>query len=156
MRLVEFVDTSILTNLVDVPGKNQDRQLIGQLLREKTEQGVTFILPVSAIVETGNHVVHVQDGGLRRRCAERFTTLLRRVAAGDAPFVLHEIEWNQEFLLALCDGVEGTGAFVELATAGTLGTGDLGILVERRRYLDRTALVEAAIWTLDGPLSAYS
>ena len=50
-RRVEFVDTSVLCNLLDVPGKNQDRKNVLRALEER--RACDLILPVTAVIETG-------------------------------------------------------------------------------------------------------
>lgn len=155
MRTVEFVDTSVLCNFLDVPGKNQDRDEVRKSMREKVDGGVQLIIPISAVVEAGNHITQLRDGAARRACAERFATTLRAIAAGELPWVLHQVAWDEQFLVKLCDGVAGTGPFVECATQG-LGAGDLAILVERELYLERSAIERAGVWTLDAQLAAYA
>lgn len=155
MRTVEFVDTSVLCNFLDVPGKNQDRDAVRRIMREKVEEGVQLIVPISAVVETGNHITHLQDGAVRRVCAERFVKTLRACADDELPWVLHRVAWDEHFFTKLCDGVAGTGPFVECATQG-LGCGDLAILVERELYVERSAIERAGVWTLDAQLAAFA
>lgn len=155
MREVEFVDTSVLLNILDVPGKNQDRERVVEELREKTARGAQLIIPVSAVIETGNHITNLPDGHSRRVCAERFEKLLGAVARDDFPWALHQLDWGDRFLEKLCLGVAGTGSFVNCATQG-LGCGDLAILVERELFLERSAITRARVWTLDEQLAAYA
>ncbi|MFJ8843469.1 hypothetical protein ACIRFF_11250 [Streptomyces cyaneofuscatus] len=73
-RGVEFVDTSILCNLLAVPGKCQDReQVIDELKRKRERRETDLLLPVTAIIETGNHIAQVSDGRARRSYAWRRT-----------------------------------------------------------------------------------
>lgn len=114
-----------------------------------------MIVPISAVVETGNHITHLPDGAARRASAERFVKTLRAIAGGELPWVLHQVAWDECFLSKLCDGVAGTGPFVDCATRG-LGSGDLAILVERELYLERSAIDRAGVWTLDAQLAAHA
>jgi len=155
MREVEFVDTSVLLNILDVPGKNQDRERVVEELREKNARGVQLIIPVSAVIETGNHITKLSDGHSRRVCAERFEKLLSAVARGDVPWALHQLDWGDRFLEKLCAGVAHTGSFVGCAMQG-LACGDLAILVERELFLERSAITRARVWTLDKQLAAYA
>lgn len=155
MRDVEFVDTSVLLNIFDVPGKNQDREGVVDALGEKDARSVQLIIPASAVIETGNHITNLPDGHSRRICAERFETLLGAVAHGEVPWALHQLDWGDRFLEKLCMGVAGTGSFVDCATQG-LGCGDLAILVERELFLERSAISRASVWTLDEQLAAYA
>ncbi|WP_371780877.1 hypothetical protein [Streptosporangium subroseum] len=90
-RRVEFVDTSVLCNLLDVPGKNQDRKNVLRTLEEK--RACDLILPVTAVIETGNHIAQLSDGRLRRQYADKLSKLLELVIIGEAPWVLHTVEW---------------------------------------------------------------
>lgn len=91
-RRVEFVDTTILCNLLDVPGKNQSRaEIVQELAHDK--RGCDLILPVTAVIETGNHIAQLSDGRLRRQYAEKLSQLLELVINGRAPWVLHTLTW---------------------------------------------------------------
>lgn len=153
-----FVDTSILCNLLPVPGKCQDHAEVKTEYDERRGAGATFVLPISTVIETGNHIEQLPDGlgADRRRCAEGLTAILRLIAAGQAPWVLHELAWDGELLLRLCDGGKRSPAFVDVATRGHLGGGDVAILVERDRYLERVSGATAEIWTKDRTLASYA
>jgi len=72
--------------------------------------------------------------------------------------VLDEVQWDGVFLQTFLDG-DGTGeSWVNLASRGAIGGGDLSILVERQQYCERTgrALSVVGIWTLDKELAARS
>ncbi|WP_203187216.1 hypothetical protein [Streptomyces pratensis] len=153
---MEFVDTSILCNLLEVPGKCQDREQAIEELKSKRERRQTdLLLPVTAIIETGNHIAQVSDGRSRRSCAERLSGVLVTVIEGKAPWALNEVEWDATHLRALVDG-GSTGSTLIQHAINRLGCGDLNILVERDRYLARTSGVRATIWTLDELLKSYS
>lgn len=152
---VEFVDTSILLNLLDVPGKNQERDAV---LVEFTERRalVEFVLPVTAVVETGNHIAQLPDGWQRRSCAERFVAFLQQIVDGATPWVLHEFEWDERFLRDLMSGASTSMSLVSHAEA-KVGCGDLCILAERDRFKLRTASgLRVDIWTKDQGLLAWS
>jgi hypothetical protein len=153
---VEFVDTSILCNLLEVPGKSQDREkVVEELQRKMRSRDCDLLLPMTAVIETGNHIAQLADGRLRRSCAERFAEVLRMVVEGKAPWALNEVEWDAAHLRSLVAGGRTGSTLVEHA-CNRLGCGDLNILVERDRYLDRTSGVEAGVWTLDELLSSYA
>jgi hypothetical protein len=156
MARVIFVDTSVLLNLLDVPNRNADREAVGAEYRRRISEG-QLILPLSTVIETGNHIAHVADGGARRTCAETFVEMLRMIVADKTPFVLHEMGWDADFLSRLIGGGSTAVSFVDHLTQGLIGCGDLSIIVERDRYLARVARgTTAAIWTLDAGLLAYT
>lgn len=153
-RPVAFVDTSVLCNILAVPHRDQDHRSV---LAELTERRKThdLILPVTAVIETGNHIAQIADGRLRRSCAEKFSAVLRMVVERKAPWTLNRVEWDEAYLLDLIGGA-GTGTTLVDLAVQHLGCGDLSILAERNRYLARTSGTTAEIWTLDGQLASYS
>lgn len=155
MAEVHFVDTSVLLELLAVPGKSQQPERIRERLGDLIAEGAQLVLPIAAVIETGNHITQLRDGTSRRSCAERFVALLRLTAAERLPWVLHTVAWDERMLAKLCDGTAMTGPFVDLAGAGVIGTGDLAILAECESYAERTAHVEVKVWTLDERLAAY-
>ncbi|MGQ4382817.1 hypothetical protein [Streptomyces sp. SAS_270] len=154
MRPVVFVDTSVLLNLLRVPRKDQDHERVAEQLK-KIRQTCDLVLPVTAIIETGNHIAQLKDGAARGTCAEGLAGMLRLSIAGRAPWALNTVAWDKEFLQTLLDGA-GTGAtLVELARAKR-GCGDLSILTEVARYRARTSGLRLLVWTLDSQLASYS
>lgn len=83
--IVEFIDTSVLVEILRIPGKSQCHEATVAQLNERATAGTRFILPTATIIETGKHVFQLKDGGARRACAERFVQLLRLTARGSAP-----------------------------------------------------------------------
>src|SRR5919197_648167 len=105
MRRVEFVDTSILVEILNVPGMNSSRaRVLAQFDRRRKDRSVSLILPTAAVIETGNHIHHIPDGFARRKCAEAFAGTLRLTAANQAPWTLHGSHWDAAFLEAICSG----------------------------------------------------
>jgi hypothetical protein len=159
-RVVEFVDTSILLEILDVPGKAQNRLAVLAGLRERVAQRRQLILPT--VIETGNHIHHVADGAARRRCATDFAGVLDDSARGAAPWVLHDATWDAAVLDAIRGGCSTGADLVEHATRGRqggLGTGDLSVLAERDLYRDRRVdrgSIDVRVWTTDAALGAYS
>ncbi|MEU4665645.1 hypothetical protein AB0F83_28235 [Micromonospora chalcea] len=152
---VWFVDTSVLCNLIPVPGKDQDRETAKQRMAELQSSGDAFILPLTAVVETGNHISQLNNGYERRKAASTLDALLRLVMQGKAPWRLHAFSWDENFLGSLVEGA-GTGmSLVDLAMTG-VGCGDLCILAEREIYRTRTGIRDVRVWALDEALLAHS
>ena len=63
MSTIVLVDTSILLNVVDVPGRNQQRVAVLKTLEQRILQRDHLFIPLAAIIETGHHIAHVADGG---------------------------------------------------------------------------------------------
>jgi hypothetical protein len=121
---------------------------------EREKSGEVLILPITTVVETGNFIGRL-DGGERRRTAQKFDQVLRLVIAGKAPWKLHQLAWDADFLQRFLDGA-GTGStMVQHAVAG-VGGGDLCILTERDSYQRRTGAALVTIWTHDARLAAHA
>ena len=93
-----FIDTSVLDNLLDVPGKNQDVERVQEdFLELQRDSSLQFVLPVTTVIETGNHIAQIQRGHLRRAIANKFGTMLDRIRESQTPWVLHDFEWGKCF-----------------------------------------------------------
>lgn len=155
MTAVSFVDTSILCNLIPVPGRDQDRGEVAAEMIGKQRSREVLILPVTALIETGNFIAQIPDGNARRKTAHTFEELLRLVIKNQAPWRLHQFTWGSEFLESFIAG-GGTGVpFVDHATS-RIGGGDLCILAERDLYRARTGIAVVNIWTRDAALVAHN
>ncbi|WP_051951309.1 hypothetical protein [Actinacidiphila yeochonensis] len=153
--VVDFLDTSVFVELLDVPYMNDHRdEMVAELIRG-TRDGVRLVLPTATIIETGNHVFQVKDGTARRSCAARFAEQLRRTAAGEAPWVLHERTWDGAFLRALCDGGSTAMGLTEHAARRQLGAGDLSIVAERDLFA-RKVRARVRIWTREAAMATWT
>lgn len=155
-----FIDTCVLDHIVQVPEwskEGADRDEVLRDLEERTKSGHLFLLPITAVVETGNHIVQVTKGD-RRAVAERFAEILGMVINGKSPWALDEVQWDGTFLRAFLDGDGTRMSWIDLAGSRTMGGGDLSILVERQQYCERTGKSTSAvgIWTMDTGLKSYS
>ncbi len=156
MRRVTFVDTSVLCELVRVPGKSQRHAEIVAAFKDRVEAGEEFVIPITAVIETGNHIAHA--AGHRRPAAETLVRFIEAAIAGTAPFRLNMVSWDDAFLTELCNGDGTAQRFVDLAGSGQMGAGDIAILVERDRFVARSAFApqDVGIWTLETVLGAYA
>jgi hypothetical protein len=149
---VTFIDTSVLCELLEVPGMCAQHEDIRTEFELRDEDGERFVVPITAVIETGNHIAHA--AGDRRAAAERFVRFLAAAGSAEAPFTVHRLSWDDQFLVELCEG-NGTGQpFIDLAN-GQMGAGDVAILVERDRFQRDSAYTEVQVWTLDEGLGAY-
>lgn len=160
MAAVVFLDTSVLLNLLDVPGKNSDRAEIRADFTDRQEAGDTFVIPTTAVIEVGNHIAQLPDGGERRDRASRFVKFLRRSLQGAPPWVVSGMVWDEGFLAGLLDGDDQAyvPGLVDLATQ-QVGAGDAAILHEVQRYRARVDIPSGqtvTIWSLDAGLSAHA
>jgi hypothetical protein len=123
-------------------------------MKEKQRRRDTLILPAAAVIETGNHISQVSDGGLRRETALKFKELLELILVDRAPWRLHQLNWGESFLQSLVEGAETGMDLVEHAV-NRVGGGDLSILAERLAYKERTAIADVRLWTRDSQLLAH-
>ncbi|MFG3617183.1 hypothetical protein [Nocardia sp. NPDC047654] len=154
MRQVVFIDTSVLCNLVPVPGRDEAAGLVLEELKNRMSRDERFILPITAVIETGNFIAQIPKGGLRRQTAQRLENILRLICEGKSPWVLHDVPWNRGFLEKLLEGADSGADYVTHAQ-NKVGMGDLCVLAERQSFEMRSR-IPATIWTLDDGLRAYS
>ena len=73
---IRFIDTSILLNILDIPGRNADKDMVTkefkQIIKDPNQ---TLILPLATIIETGNHIAHISNGCVRREKGELMADL---------------------------------------------------------------------------------
>jgi hypothetical protein len=146
---VVLVDTSIFLNVLDVPGRNQQRLIVLRELQQRLEATQELLLPIAAIIETGNHIGHLPDGRLRRQAAERFVVEVRKALDGTAPWVPARPITRDD----IADWLEG---FPDHAMAER-GLGDVSIIAEweRQRQLSQGRR-RIEIWSLDEHLQGYA
>lgn len=86
MGQVVIVDTSVFLNILDVPGKNQDRDATLDAFEEHIDAGDHLYLPLPCIIETGNHVAQLSNGHERYKFAALFEQQVLKAINGDAPW----------------------------------------------------------------------
>ena len=155
-KTVDFVDTSILTNVLQVPHKCERYAEIREELIKREDSGIIFVLPTATIIETGNHIFQLKDDRERRQCAAKYVAVPRMTAQGLTPWTLFERLWSSDLIHALCDGASTTLDLVEHATQSQLGAGDLSIIVERDIYASRNSGLDVRIWTVDDRLGVWA
>lgn len=147
MPHVVIVDTSVLLNLLDVPGRNQDRDAVLGRFEALVNAGANLLLPVAAVFETGNHVARIPDGRLRRRHAEKFAGRVREALDGQAPWTVSPWPATGELAGWLDD-------FPDSAMRG-VGMGDLSIVKAWASACTRHPSSRVSIWSLDQHLASY-
>jgi hypothetical protein len=154
-----FLDSSVLLNILDVPGKNNKRPTVLPRFQALCGSGShLLVIPMAAVLEVGNHIAQISDGAVRRLLAERLVTFLRMSMQGAPPWVVSGAVWDTAFLHDLVEGSPPRPNLVELATQG-IGAGDASILLEAQRYRERVDLpsgLPLQIWSLDEGLQSYA
>ena len=109
-RRVFILDTSVLCCWLMIPGKETagpvtDRwthERIDQLLETERQAGSIFVLPLAALIETGNHIA--QSSGDRFKLAHALVDHLRSAAEATSPWAAFTDQgqlWESESLLTL-------------------------------------------------------
>lgn len=148
MREIYIIDTSVFLNILDIPGFNQNREVIFNKLASLIEKSnVNLLLPFATIIETGNHVAQLSDGRQRRRYAERFTAQVKSAVDGEAP-------WTPTQSMDLLDLSTLLRDFPDSSMRG-IGLGDQCIIREWEQACSRHPRDSIRIWSLDGHLSGY-
>lgn len=153
MTTFTFVDTSVLCELLQVPGKSSpDRAAEMQAEADRRyRDGERFIIPITAVIETGNHIA--QAVGNRYEPAERLVRLLQLAVAEESPWRVLQTRLGPEFLSSLCTG-DSTGESLQALAARKVGAGDIAILVECDQLVAGSAAASVGVWTLDEDLAA--
>ena len=147
---VRFIDTSIIMNLLEIPDMCRDKEAVKEEFKKAVEEGEILILPVATIIESGNHIAHINNGNIIREKAIKFKEFLEKTAKEEAPWTLYGTELKKDDLLALA------GEFPEKALTLRMGIGDMSII---RFYENFKATVPAVgrimIWSTDTHLKNY-
>lgn len=144
---VVIVDTSVLLNLLDVPGRNQTRAAVLGRFEELLDAGVNLLLPIAAIFEAGNHIARLSDGRLRRDHAQRFSDRVREALNGQAPWTVTPLPSTRELADWLSDFPESAMREVSM--------GDLSIVKAWESACARHPQHRVSIWSLDQHLVGY-
>ena len=147
MSVVRFIDTSIMSNLLNIPEKNELHEETWEEFKSIVGKD-TLILPVATIIETGNHISHIDDGNVRRQIAIKFSEYLLKTAQGETPWVLYGNELTTDDLIFIGKN------FPKYATS-EIGTGDLSIITQFNDYVQTIPAGTVMIWSTDAHLSAF-
>ena len=98
MNAVCLIDASVFLNILNVPGRNNEKETVIRSFHDYTELNCTFILPMATILETGNHIAQNGDGGTRRETAQRFCDAVKGAFNGDTPWQPSEFQNSKEIL----------------------------------------------------------
>lgn len=153
-----LIDTSIFLNLLNIPGKNQEMEAVTTDYKEYVDLGVTFILPMATIIETGNHIAQNGDGQQRRKSAERFVDAIKGTLTETPPWKLNEFP-NMHEISNWIDEFPGHAMRNKTAKKPNEGTsfGDLSIIKEYEKCCNRfSKFTKVFIWSLDSDLQSYN
>jgi len=144
---IVLIDTSVLVEVLNVPGRNAHREAVLEQLSKHIEDGDYLFLPMAVIVEAGNHIAHLSDGRLRRQTALRFVAEMQKAISGESPWHPMRFPDTQHVLEWLAD-------FPEKAMQ-SIGFGDLSIIKEWEMMCRIHPMTRVLIWSLDDHLRGY-
>ena len=147
MSDIVIVDSSVLLNVLDVPKFNQHRDDVLERFAQLVDAEDHLLLPLAAVLETGDHVADLSDGRERRRYAERFRDRIHEALRGEAPWTPIDFP-EPSLLLAWLDD------FPDMAMR-ELGISDVSIINAWQRAYARHPRQRVYIWTLHQRLQAY-
>jgi hypothetical protein len=145
---IGIVDTSIFCEILQVPTKSQHREIVTAQLIDHINHGVTLLLPMATILETGNHVAQNGNGNLRRRTASRFVEQVQKALNGEAAWTISRPLFQPDDLR------EYLAQFPDSAMRGT-GLGDLSIIKEFEFQCKMNPGRRIFIWSLDHHLHGH-
>lgn len=148
-----LLDTSILCEFLQVPNLCESFAEVEAELRRKIEARESLLLPMSSILETGNHIAKNGDGRQRRMTAARFVDLVRQAIRGETPFTPTPFFEAEDLL-------EWLGEFPDWTARGSgtnrgPGLADLTIFKEFERLCALNRKRRVYIWSTDRHLSSY-
>ncbi|MCE1272926.1 MAG: hypothetical protein LWW75_00135 [Chlorobiales bacterium] len=153
---IVLLDTTVYLNILDVPGRNQDREDIFSEFGLRIENGDNFLLPMASIWETGNHIAHLADGNLRRQFTAKLVSDVRDALNGKSPyqptyFPTRDVfmEWLDEF-----PDYAQRNKSDQKPNEG-ISLSDLSIIKEWTQTSGRHFMSRVLIWSLDCDLSNY-
>jgi len=143
---IVLVDTSVLLNVLDVPGFNQRRAHILSEFAAWVDAGAHLFIPLASVFETGNHIAQLADGRLRRRSAERFVAAIQSALNDQAPWKPMRFPDVETLGIWLND-------FPDAAMQGH-GMGDLSIRKDWEAQCKQFRMSRVKVWSLDADLSS--
>lgn len=153
---IYFIDTSILMEILKVPNRfsrDKSEQFSNRLVELSTNGNSLIIMPISVIIETGNHINHIKNNPVeKKRCFEQFIDILNLIKEESAPWILFGYQYVKEDLAQII------AKSSELIVSNT-GMGDAFIIESFDRYiktLPKGVNINIEIWSTDNHLSAHS
>lgn len=143
-----LIDTSVLCEILDIPGKAENPAFFKDKLESYAKSSSLLILPLATILETGNHIAHIDDGRLRRDRAEQLVELVQSTLSGKTPFS------NLQFWKA-SDVESWMRSFPEFAQT-EIGLGDVSIIKDCETLKSQQKPKKTvSIWAKDNHLQSY-
>jgi len=151
---VALIDSSVFCELLAIPSKSSAPAQFRAELKEKSDKGEILLLPMTTIIETGNHIGQCStSGATRRHLAERFVASVEKAIDGEAPFIatpFFDPAEVRKWLAAFPDWTK-----VSDPRGRGSGLGDLTIVKVWEQQCALNPGHRVYIWSLDQRLVAY-
>lgn len=153
---IVLLDTSIYLNVLNVDGFNQDREAVLKEFERRVRAADIFLLPLAAVLETGNHIAKLPHGQRRRHFAELLVADVRRAIAGENPYRATHFPGSEEFAAWLADFPDfamRNKSVRKVNEGGSLA--DHAIFKEWGRVCGQNQFSTVRIWSLDSDLAHH-
>ncbi|WP_439489178.1 hypothetical protein [Algoriphagus sp.] len=144
--IIWIIDTSIMCNILNLPGKNQNRQAVISDFEDRFKAQETFFLPYVVLIETGNHIAQL-NGNVKFTKAQEFVSLVEKALNGEIPFTPLKFP-EKEDLIRWING------FPEKSGQG-IGFGDYSIIQDWEEQKKLFGAYSVRIWSFDAGLQGY-
>lgn len=153
---IVLLDTSIYLNILDIPGRNEQREAVFNDFEVHVKRGDHFLLPMATIWETGNHISRLANGATRRQYAQKMAQNVKAALNGDVPFRTTYFPHNSVFsnwLQSFPDNAQRSKSAAKPNEGISLS--DHSIIKEWEQTCDLHSMSRVLIWSLDSDLAAY-
>ncbi|NWJ42487.1 MAG: hypothetical protein HXX12_16115 [Geothrix sp.] len=141
-KQVLILDSSMVCTWLGVPGMDVtgpksdpwDQGRIQNLIDVKKTKGFIFILPIAALIETGNHIAQTSNV----KCANLLMELLKQAINGDSPWGI----FNEQSIIWEPPNIERIVAEWPDSIKHGVSFGDFTIELIAQFYMDRRFEVE--------------
>lgn len=147
MSRIVLIDTSVLLNILRVPGYDQNWESVRQQYEKHLDQEDNLLLPMATILETGSHIADIRNGAHRREWGQLFVDVVKKTYQRETP-------WQPLAFPTLATIVSWLDQFPDLVTEGK-GLADVTIIKDWEQERDRHPLSRVIIWSLDKKLHGY-
>ena len=150
-----IIDTSILVVWLQIPGFTSSgeecltKSQIDEKLQQYKEVGARLLLTIACLIETGNHIAHIQDGDIRRQKVNLFADFLISVVDKKDGWLMYNSEkemWSENEIVNLANMWRENGIY-------KLSLGDASIITVANQL---KPIFEVEVFTGDSQLRTIS
>ncbi len=141
-----LIDTSVFLNILAIPSRSQNRELILNDMSNKVKNNDIFYLPYPTIIETGNFIAQI-DGNHKYIYAKDFVEIINKAFDQQVP-------WKIDKIVTIDELKQYLDSFPDYASK-QIGFADFSIIKEQERLqqlLGKNYVVN--IWSIDKHLNA--